>query len=79
MRSWETSSEKQGIGVISRNVSWSQYDSYASIITIILLLLLLLDYENRECQKYFWNGSIVKKKVSGVRQQNYCMEVIISL
>ena len=29
---------------------------------ILLLLLLLLDYENRECQKYFWNGSIVKKK-----------------
>ena len=29
---------------------------------IIILLLLLLDYENRECQKYFWNGSIVKKK-----------------
>ena len=29
---------------------------------IILLLLLLLDYENREYQKYFWNGSIVKKK-----------------
>ena len=46
---------------------------------ILLLLLLLLDYENRECQKYFWNGSIVKKKVSGVRQQNYCVEVIISL
>ena len=46
---------------------------------IILLLLLLLDYENRECQKYFWNGSIVKKKVPGVTQQNYCVEVIISL
>ena len=50
------------------------------MIILLLLLLLLLDYENRECQKYFWNGSIVKKKkVSGVRQQNYCMEVIISL
>lgn len=29
---------------------------------ILLLLILLLDYENRECQKYFWNGSIVQKK-----------------